>query len=161
MFDPMPVADRIAIALKGTPMLLTMLLINLAVLAMVTYLTVQSATLRFQERAELVKALQECLARCQPMTKEEFFATVTPALLSFLSVAVPAILSYIAYIVQSWVAKAGRRGTARRSTRRSRPARMRPRRSWARCRYQDKVAYAIDYARESVPDAIAQPDSIG
>jgi hypothetical protein len=39
---------------------------NIAVLAMVTYLTIQSAQLRFQERAELVKALQECLTRCRP-----------------------------------------------------------------------------------------------
>jgi hypothetical protein len=66
MFDPIPVADKIAIALKGTPMLLTMLIINLAVLAMVTYLTVQAAALRTQERSELVKALQECLTRCRP-----------------------------------------------------------------------------------------------
>jgi preprotein translocase subunit YajC len=66
MFDPIPVADRIAIALKGTPMLLVMLIMNIAVLAMVTYLTIQSAQLRFQERAELVKALQECLTRCRP-----------------------------------------------------------------------------------------------
>jgi preprotein translocase subunit YajC len=65
MFDPVPVADKIALALKGTPMLLVMLVMNMAVLAMVTYLTVQSAQLRFQERAELVKALQECLARCK------------------------------------------------------------------------------------------------
>jgi hypothetical protein len=65
MIDPMPVADKIAIALKGTPMLLTMLLINLAVLGMVTYLTVQAAALRFQERAELVKALQQCVTRCR------------------------------------------------------------------------------------------------
>jgi preprotein translocase subunit YajC len=66
MFDPVPVADKIALALKGTPMLLVMLVMNIAVLAMVTYLTVQSAQLRFQERAELVKALQECLTRCKP-----------------------------------------------------------------------------------------------
>jgi hypothetical protein len=47
-------------------MLLTMLIINLSVLGMVTYLTVQAATLRFAERAELVKALQDCVARCRP-----------------------------------------------------------------------------------------------
>jgi preprotein translocase subunit YajC len=65
MFDPIPVADKIALALKGTPMLLVMLVMNMAVLAMVTYLTIQSAQLRFQERAELVKALQQCLTRCK------------------------------------------------------------------------------------------------
>jgi hypothetical protein len=66
VFDPTPVADKIALALKGTPMLLVMLVMNIAVLAMVTYLTIQSAQLRFAERAELVKALQECLTRCRP-----------------------------------------------------------------------------------------------
>jgi preprotein translocase subunit YajC len=66
VFDPTPVADKIALALKGTPMLLVMLVMNIAVLAMVTYLTIESAQLRFRERAELVKALQECLTRCRP-----------------------------------------------------------------------------------------------
>jgi preprotein translocase subunit YajC len=65
VLDPIPVADKIAVALKGTPMLLTMLIINLAVLGMVTYLTVQAAALRMQERSELVKALQDCVARCK------------------------------------------------------------------------------------------------
>jgi hypothetical protein len=58
-----PVADKVVLALKGAPMLLTMLIINMAVLAMVTYLTVEAAKLRFSERSELVKALKSCMER--------------------------------------------------------------------------------------------------
>lgn len=47
-------------------MLLAMLVINLAVLGMVTYLTVQAATLRFAERADLITALRNCIQRCEP-----------------------------------------------------------------------------------------------
>jgi hypothetical protein len=86
------------------------------------------------------------------MTNDEFWATVTPALLSFLSVAVPAILSYIAYIVQSWVAKA-REGKDREALHsalntgiKSAEATTLP--------ASDRVQYAINYAHKSVPDAI-------
>jgi di/tricarboxylate transporter len=56
-----PTADKVVLALKGAPMLLAMLIVNLAVLAMVTYLTVQAAQLRASERSELVQALRTCL----------------------------------------------------------------------------------------------------
>ena len=82
------------------------------------------------------------------MTNEEFWATVTPALLSFLSVAVPAILSYIAYIVQSWVAKAkeAKDREALHSALNSgiKSAEHYPGRS------DERVEYAIDYAGKSV-----------
>jgi hypothetical protein len=55
------VADKVVLALKGAPMLLTMLIVNLAVLSMVTYLTVQAAELRSNERGELVQALKDCI----------------------------------------------------------------------------------------------------
>jgi hypothetical protein len=60
---PVPVADKVVLALKGTPMLLAMMVTNLAVFAMVTYLTMQAAELRQNERGELIKALKECLER--------------------------------------------------------------------------------------------------
>jgi hypothetical protein len=56
-------AEKVVLALRGAPMLLTLLVINLAVLAMVTYLTVQAAEIRRSERAELIGALRECLAK--------------------------------------------------------------------------------------------------
>jgi hypothetical protein len=95
------------------------------------------------------------LNKVQAMTKEEFWATVTPALLSFLSVAVPAILSYIAYIVQSWVAKA-----REAKDREALHSAIKSGTNAAEKQLGDagttseKIAYALDYARESVPDAM-------
>jgi hypothetical protein len=59
-------ADKIVLALRGAPMLLTLLLINLAVLGMVTYLTVEASKVRASERAELIGALRSCLVQCKP-----------------------------------------------------------------------------------------------
>jgi hypothetical protein len=55
--------DKIILAIHGAPMLLALLVINLAVLAMVTFLTVEAAKIRKAERAELVTALQTCLSQ--------------------------------------------------------------------------------------------------
>jgi hypothetical protein len=56
-------AEKVVLALRGAPMLLTLLVINLTVLGMVTYLTVQAAEIRRSERSELVIALRECLSK--------------------------------------------------------------------------------------------------
>jgi hypothetical protein len=87
------------------------------------------------------------------MTNEEFWATVTPALLSFLSVAVPAILSYIAYIVQSWVAKA-REGKDREALHSALQTGVRAAETTP-LPQDEKVLYAVNYARKSVPEALA------
>jgi formate/nitrite transporter FocA (FNT family) len=60
MIDPMPTADKAISALKGTPMLLVLVLLNLGGLLMVSYLITASAQLRFKERAELMAVLREC-----------------------------------------------------------------------------------------------------
>ena len=44
-------------------MLLVLLLLNAAVLAMVSWLTVKAADVRATERAELVRLLERCLAK--------------------------------------------------------------------------------------------------
>jgi hypothetical protein len=55
------VGEKVVLALKGTPMLMTLLTINLAVLGMVTYLTVQAAEMRLAERGEMLQALRACI----------------------------------------------------------------------------------------------------
>lgn len=60
MIDPTPAAEKAIAALKGTPMLLVLVLLNLGGLLMVSYLITASAQLRFKERAELMEALREC-----------------------------------------------------------------------------------------------------
>jgi hypothetical protein len=47
-------------------MLLTLLLLNLAIFGMITYLTVGAANLRAAERGDLVTALRGCIQRCEP-----------------------------------------------------------------------------------------------
>jgi hypothetical protein len=69
--NPLQSTERVILALKGTPMLLTLLLINLAVLAMLTYLTVAAATMRSAERADLVSALRACIQRCEPAERRQ------------------------------------------------------------------------------------------
>jgi preprotein translocase subunit YajC len=53
--------EKVVLALRGAPMLMTLLLINLTVLGMVTFLTVRSAEMRSGERSELVQALRGCI----------------------------------------------------------------------------------------------------
>jgi F0F1-type ATP synthase membrane subunit b/b' len=92
------------------------------------------------------------------MTRDEFFATVVPALLSFLSVALPALLAWIGTIFKSWKDKQNE-ATDRQALHSALTAGIQS----AEQKYknapdqkaQEKVAYAIDYAKKSVPDAIA------
>jgi hypothetical protein len=91
------------------------------------------------------------------MTRDEFFATVIPALLSFLSVAVPALLAWIGTIFKSWKDKQNE-ATDRQALHSALTTGIQS----AEQKYKaapnqqakDKVAYAIDYAQKSVPDAI-------
>lgn len=55
------VANKAVTALQGTPMLLVLTLINVGVLAMLTYLLVVSSNLRSRERTELIALLKECV----------------------------------------------------------------------------------------------------
>jgi hypothetical protein len=48
--------EKVVLALRGAPMLMTLLLINLTVLGMVTFLTVRSAEMRSAERGEMLAA---------------------------------------------------------------------------------------------------------
>lgn len=70
MSDPVPVAEKIVLALQGAPMLLTLLVINCAILGMVTFLVSKSADLRTVERHELVDALKGCIQRCAPLDEK-------------------------------------------------------------------------------------------
>jgi hypothetical protein len=91
------------------------------------------------------------------MTRDEFFATVVPALLSFLSVALPALLAWIGTIFKSWKDKQNE-ATDRQALHSALTTGIQS----AEQKYRgspdlpakDKVAYAIDYAQKSVPDAI-------
>jgi len=65
-WDPTPVAEKVVLALRGAPMLLSMLIVNLATLGMVTYLTVVAAEIRKSERAELIATLRGCIGQCLP-----------------------------------------------------------------------------------------------
>jgi hypothetical protein len=67
--NPLPTAERVILALKGAPMLMTLLIVNLAGLAVVTYLIVASAQFRFAERAAIVDALRECVRNSHPREK--------------------------------------------------------------------------------------------
>ena len=62
-------AEKVVLALRGTPMLMTLLVINMCVLGMVTYLTVAAAQFRRAERSELVDTLQKCIQRLLPPTQ--------------------------------------------------------------------------------------------
>jgi hypothetical protein len=55
------IGEKVILALRGAPMLMTLLTINLAVLGMVTYLTVQAAEMRLAERGEMLQALRACI----------------------------------------------------------------------------------------------------
>jgi hypothetical protein len=92
------------------------------------------------------------------MNRDEFLSTVVPALLSFLSVALPALLAWIGSIFQSWKDKQNE-ATDRQALHSALTTGIQA----AEQKYKgspslpskDKVAYAIDYAKKSVPDAIA------
>ena len=56
-------SNTVTKALQGTPMLLVLVLLNFAVLGMVSWLTIKAADVRQAERAELVKLLDQCMRR--------------------------------------------------------------------------------------------------
>jgi hypothetical protein len=89
------------------------------------------------------------------MSKDDFFATVTPALMTFLGVAVPALLAWLGAILKSWTAKQ-KEATDRQALHMALEtgvgaAVVRDHHATS----QEKARYAVDYARKSVPDAIA------
>jgi hypothetical protein len=90
------------------------------------------------------------------MTNDEFWATVTPALLNFLSVAVPAILGYIAYVIRGWVAK-----VTEAKDREALHSALQTGVNAAEQKYgiagdkKSKAEFAADYVKKSVPDALA------
>jgi hypothetical protein len=61
-----PATEKIILALKGTPVLLALVIINLSVFFMVGYLAVAASNIRATERADLVNALRGCIQRCEP-----------------------------------------------------------------------------------------------
>jgi hypothetical protein len=71
MIDPNKAADKVVSALHGTPMLLVLVLLNLAGLFMIAYLINASANLRFKERGELVASLRECMQRTSPKINDQ------------------------------------------------------------------------------------------
>jgi formate/nitrite transporter FocA (FNT family) len=71
VIDPTKVANKIVSSLHETPMLLVLVLLNLAGLFMIAYLINASANLRFKERAELVSALRECMQTTRPRISDE------------------------------------------------------------------------------------------
>jgi hypothetical protein len=60
VIDPDKSVEKVVGALQGFPMLLVLVLVNIAGFGVVAYLVNASAQLRFKERAELVEALKEC-----------------------------------------------------------------------------------------------------
>jgi type II secretory pathway pseudopilin PulG len=92
------------------------------------------------------------------MTTNEFLAAVIPALLSFLSIAVPALLAWIATMFKSWKDKQNesvdRQALHSALTTGIQSAEQKYKNA-PNQQSKEKVAYAIDYAKKSVPDAIA------
>lgn len=92
------------------------------------------------------------------MDREQFFATVTPALVTFMSVAIPALLAWLTAIVQRWASKqneATDRAALHSALQSGVSAAEQKYAKAKEGNYQvEKVAYAIDYAQSSVPDAI-------
>jgi hypothetical protein len=66
-----PSTEKIILALKGTPVLLALVIINLAVLFMVGYLVAAASSIRAAERADLVNALRACISRCEPAERRQ------------------------------------------------------------------------------------------
>lgn len=60
MGDSLKLVDKITDSLKGSPILLVLVLVNLTVLALVGYLVDKSAEYRFKERAEILALLRDC-----------------------------------------------------------------------------------------------------
>ena len=86
---------------------------------------------------------------------DDFLKAVTPALLTFLSVAVPALLAWLTNIVRCW---ANKQNEAK--DREALHSALATGMTVAETKYgasgntSEKVAYAIDHAQKSVPDAM-------
>lgn len=91
------------------------------------------------------------------MTKDEFFATITPALLNFLSIAVPAILGYVAYLIRCWVAKATE-AKDREALHSALDTGVKAATAKGMKDVPAVVEYAVAYAGKSVPDAMKNLD---
>jgi hypothetical protein len=89
------------------------------------------------------------------MTKDEFFATVTPALITFMSVVVPALLAWLTNIIRQWANK-----QAEAKDREALHSAMQTGAAAAEQKFAkggtavDKAAFVVDYVQKSVPDAI-------
>lgn len=89
------------------------------------------------------------------MTKDEFFSTVIPALMTFMGVAIPALLAWLTAIVRCWMKK---QNEAR--DREALHSALETGVLAGELKYGangsrgDVVAYAVDYAQKSVPDAM-------
>jgi type II secretory pathway component PulK len=58
--------EKVMLTLKGTPMLMVLLIVVLVNTTMIGYLTYASAQIRSAERRELVDALKLAIQRCDP-----------------------------------------------------------------------------------------------
>jgi type II secretory pathway component PulK len=63
-------AKEIVLSLRGTPMLMVLLIVVLVNTLMIGYLTYAAAHLRSAERAELIQALRLAIERCEPRRRE-------------------------------------------------------------------------------------------
>jgi len=90
------------------------------------------------------------------MTKDDFMATVTPALLNFLAVAIPALLLWIGTLIRSWTNKQAEATDrqALHSAMETGTAAAEKKFSGTNAPASEKAAYAVNYAEKSVPDAI-------
>lgn len=71
-------ASKIVDTLRGVPMLLSLIIVNLATLGMVTYLLTTSWESRALERSELVAALRNCVDQYVRSTGQEPIARPKP-----------------------------------------------------------------------------------
>jgi hypothetical protein len=98
------------------------------------------------------------------MDSNQFFETITPALVSFMAVAIPALLAWITAIVRGWANK-----QAEKNDRQALHMALETGALAAEQKYGEtgdkmaKAAFAADYVKKSVPDAIANlnpPDDV-
>ena len=59
---PTELASKIAQTFRGTPALLTIILINVLFMAMIVWALWTSAEMRFKERGELLRIVDRCLS---------------------------------------------------------------------------------------------------
>lgn len=57
---PSDVAGKIISTLRGAPMLVAMLIVNLTTMGLIAYLVFQAAQLRASERGQLLQSLERC-----------------------------------------------------------------------------------------------------